>query len=436
MKTQGLKTAQDHVCPSFILDAKYLNCPIYTPSLFLDPLFLASPPSILVFLVVHNSEHIMSTTDNPTTQQNAEASTSAPSTTTALQPPAAPFAATSAVQDSVPPSARTSFTLHYDDDELRSRPSTSRAAPVPPVPTLPASHESANNTRVSPIISMVSEAHNKPSPKLEMPAQAQLTVEEPVPQMPQTYVTFLLISGKRRTMSFEPETTIGRVKELVWNSWPADWQDDRPPAPSYLRVLYLGRMLQDDETLIKLKLPTHTPQQPPLATPTSPSSAGAGPTPTIMHLSIRPYAPPGEGDTIKKKRRRGQDDGSGMNDQGEEDGGGTVAFGPLEHLDFIETNIPKHILSPSAHSFTLPITIPPTVTFSTPRLGVYLKMLQAIATLKHVLFEPSPSNNITSGSRYLEIKTRQPSTCQNLAASSCHEALQHNKFAASDSPLT
>lgn len=28
-----------------------------------------------------------------------------------------------------------------------------------------------------------------------------------------------------------------------------DWQDDRPPAPSYLRVLYLGRMLQDDETL-------------------------------------------------------------------------------------------------------------------------------------------------------------------------------------------
>lgn len=29
-----------------------------------------------------------------------------------------------------------------------------------------------------------------------------------------------------------------------------EWQDERPPAPSYLRVLYLGRMLQDDETLI------------------------------------------------------------------------------------------------------------------------------------------------------------------------------------------
>ncbi|KAF8908600.1 ubiquitin-related domain-containing protein [Gymnopilus junonius] len=98
----------------------------------------------------------------------------------------------------------------------------------------------------------------------------ELAVDEVVPQMPQTYLTFLLISGKRRTMSFEPETAIGRVKELVWNAWPSDWQDDRPPAPSYLRVLYYGRLLQDDETLT------------------------TGPTPTIMHLSIRPYAPPNE----------------------------------------------------------------------------------------------------------------------------------------------
>ena len=29
----------------------------------------------------------------------------------------------------------------------------------------------------------------------------------------------------------------------------SEWQDERPPAPSYIRVLYLGRMLQDDETL-------------------------------------------------------------------------------------------------------------------------------------------------------------------------------------------
>lgn len=30
---------------------------------------------------------------------------------------------------------------------------------------------------------------------------------------------------------------------------PAEWQDERPPAPSYLRVLYLGKILQDDDTL-------------------------------------------------------------------------------------------------------------------------------------------------------------------------------------------
>jgi hypothetical protein len=44
---------------------------------------------------------------------------------------------------------------------------------------------------------------------------------ETVPQVPQAFITFLLISGRRRTMSFEPETTLGRVKELVWNAWPS-----------------------------------------------------------------------------------------------------------------------------------------------------------------------------------------------------------------------
>jgi hypothetical protein len=41
-----------------------------------------------------------------------------------------------------------------------------------------------------------------------------------VPQTPQVSLTFLLVSGKRRTMSFDPETTVGRAKELVWNAWP------------------------------------------------------------------------------------------------------------------------------------------------------------------------------------------------------------------------
>ncbi|KAF9487881.1 hypothetical protein BDN71DRAFT_1342741, partial [Pleurotus eryngii] len=75
------------------------------------------------------------------------------------------------------------------------------------------------------------------------------------PQTPQTYLTFLLVSGRRRTMSFDPETTIGRVKELVWNAWPSEWQDERPPAPSYFRILHLGKMLLDDDTLTSTWMP-------------------------------------------------------------------------------------------------------------------------------------------------------------------------------------
>ncbi|RDX46654.1 hypothetical protein OH76DRAFT_1310335, partial [Lentinus brumalis] len=112
--------------------------------------------------------------------------------------------------------------------------------------------------------------------------------EEPIPQTPQVSLTFLLVTGRRRTMSFEPETTIGRVKELVWNAWPNDWQDERPPAPSYLRILYLGKILQDEDSLDKLQFPTQLP-----------SSA---PSSTIVHLSIRAYVPPSD-DVPKKKRR-------------------------------------------------------------------------------------------------------------------------------------
>ncbi|OCH88548.1 hypothetical protein OBBRIDRAFT_703369, partial [Obba rivulosa] len=97
------------------------------------------------------------------------------------------------------------------------------------------------------------------------------------PELPQVALTFLLVSGRRRTMSFEPETTVGRVKELVWNAWPnGELSDERPPAPSYLRILYLGKILQDEDTLQR--------------TP----STSAGPAPTIVHLSIRAYAPPAE----------------------------------------------------------------------------------------------------------------------------------------------
>jgi len=115
-----------------------------------------------------------------------------------------------------------------------------------------------------------------------------------VPQVPQTLVQFLLVSGRRRSMAFDPETTVGRVKELLWNTWPNDWQDEHPPAPSYLRVLYLGKILQDDETLTQLKFPSYTPPEPA--------------TPTIVHLSIRSFVPREDTSLKKKRRTRSGDD--------------------------------------------------------------------------------------------------------------------------------
>ena len=148
--------------------------------------------------------------------------------------------------------------------------------------------------------------------------EEQEAAPPPIPQIPQTMLQFLLVSGRRRSMTFEPETTVGRVKELMWNTWPngtsrscprsfspggasvsisypsyllftelpmpssllpspsllasvwgerrtlanftditlfdiaPDWQDERPPAPSFLRILHLGKILQDDDTLFRM----------------------------------------------------------------------------------------------------------------------------------------------------------------------------------------
>ena len=65
--------------------------------------------------------------------------------------------------------------------------------------------------------------------------EAEATATVVVPQVPQTLVQFLLVSGRRRSMAFVPETTIGRVKELAWNSWPngasATFLPSLPPLP-------------------------------------------------------------------------------------------------------------------------------------------------------------------------------------------------------------
>ncbi|KAJ3518714.1 hypothetical protein NMY22_g13539 [Coprinellus aureogranulatus] len=207
-------------------------------------------------------------------------------------------------------------------NEDTSKPQNVHPSPSPnPDSQPPISPEDSPNEKEVPTPESTSTDAQAPTP--------QLNVQ--VPQTPQTYITFLFLSGRRRLMNFEPNTTIGRVKELVWAAWtaaPNDTQqpgqeiEERPPAPSYLRVLHLGRMLQDDETLRDLKLPTHLPTS--VSSPDTPGGTphGHAPISTIMHLSIRPFPPPGEADTGKKAGRafgRGSDrtSNSGAPDPGD-----------------------------------------------------------------------------------------------------------------------
>ncbi|KLO07066.1 hypothetical protein SCHPADRAFT_837148 [Schizopora paradoxa] len=118
-----------------------------------------------------------------------------------------------------------------------------------------------------------------------------MPVEPPIPQTPQISLKLLLISGTRKVMSFDATTLVSRVKELIWNGWQSDWQEERPPTPSYLWIVHLGKVLQDDSTLEGLSFPSWTPPSPP--------------TSTVVHLWIRNAPPPAVDDsTLKKKARR------------------------------------------------------------------------------------------------------------------------------------
>ncbi|KAG7562236.1 hypothetical protein FFLO_02322 [Filobasidium floriforme] len=97
---------------------------------------------------------------------------------------------------------------------------------------------------------------------------------EPVMEGPKLNIRILLMSGQSHTFAFPPTTTIGHLKDLVWGEWPADWNPEpgRPPAPNYFRLLFMGRMLTDPEVLSALNLKP-------------------APNSTIVHLSIRTFAP-------------------------------------------------------------------------------------------------------------------------------------------------
>ncbi|PVG03177.1 hypothetical protein CPB86DRAFT_772103 [Serendipita vermifera] len=99
---------------------------------------------------------------------------------------------------------------------------------------------------------------------------------------PKVSLTFLLLSGKRKTFAFEQADSFASIKERLVHEWPNDWEDEtKPETSSAIRLLHLGRLIPDDETLLS------NPKFPP-----SPAPAA------VIHLSVRPYpirAPSGTG---------------------------------------------------------------------------------------------------------------------------------------------
>lgn len=170
------------------------------------------------------SLRMTSTDPTPTTQTNLEEN----SDDQALDPPTLPFVSiASNVADVKISSTRSSFT-QVDHDEEQPIPSSSRNQD-PSLSPVPASQGATSNSNQAPeLISTLSQDQQQPVQRPPTPSTQPQVMPETVPQTPQTYLTFLFISGRRRTMSFEPESAIGRVKELAWNSWPTGQCLPRP----------------------------------------------------------------------------------------------------------------------------------------------------------------------------------------------------------------
>ncbi|KAG0358312.1 ubiquitin-related domain-containing protein [Gamsiella multidivaricata] len=67
-------------------------------------------------------------------------------------------------------------------------------------------------------------------------------------------LTLLLVSGSRTTFTFQPTDTIEVVKSKVFESWPKEWQEEKPASPQSLKILYLGKFLADSSTLESNKI--------------------------------------------------------------------------------------------------------------------------------------------------------------------------------------
>ena len=124
------------------------------------------------------------------------------------------------------------------DPEFQStRPASPPVAAVAPPPHSKTEPETTETS--AGLVAPEGEPNSLPLSDVPVPESKLETGSDPsaaalVPQSPQVSLTFLLASGRRRTMSFEPQTTVARVKEFVWNAWPSGTTVEYP-----LRILCL-----------------------------------------------------------------------------------------------------------------------------------------------------------------------------------------------------
>jgi hypothetical protein len=117
--------------------------------------------------------------------------------------------------DTAPASARTSFSRV--DATRVGTPDPDMHVTSPPSP-VPESMEGSISPSSDPAPTSVPVTAAVPAQEpVSVSAPAQ---EQAVPQAPQATLTFLTVSGLRKTMSFDPDTAVSRVKELMWSSWP------------------------------------------------------------------------------------------------------------------------------------------------------------------------------------------------------------------------
>ncbi|PVU93190.1 hypothetical protein BB559_003396 [Furculomyces boomerangus] len=92
-------------------------------------------------------------------------------------------------------------------------------------------------------------------------------------------ITFLVVSGLRKTLTFQLTDRISSIKKFVFENWPKEFEIP-PENLNQIRLLYLGKFLDDDTTLKDSKFSSNN---------------------TIIHLIVRPYT------TFKEDKKKTED---------------------------------------------------------------------------------------------------------------------------------